>query len=516
MKNLQDVVQQTDVEDMFSKLQEVYLESLGIDLQILNGGHILYSIKDSQKLGNSAYSVGFELDLTEDVLPLITNYCEQLVSSASIQELSKLQSDIQKNRVRQRIFATDEVIANKTTIVNQYLDRLSQAARNRQKELEVQQYKSHIARINRILQAKNLESMFDKLQGFYRNEFGIELKVQYADDDLEDMQATWTVADQYQKLRDHDISLQQKQNLDTDDLFTILNSYFAPIVATLSFSELLQLGEQTKKLQDNLTNENQREFEIIRYVGPLYAEVKQQIQSKMDEIARQQMIATHDLALIVTHLDLWAAADGTDDIEDYLQTFPPEQRQVQADLPNATLRKMIKDERIKDYFESIHSKMWVIDPDGLMDTSVLKACMLLLSSNATVPRTISQPIIERLSDSIHDELYRLLINYKADVLSTVTDFRQSKKLLAIDSMLKVYENVELPADEKILQIKKIFDLDPAIHQTESIGRYLYRCLCMLLNKPTHLANFHMTLFQGLMTEDPKVSTAKSNTGYYRL
>lgn len=516
MKNLQDVVQQTDIEGMFSKLQEVYLESLGIDLQILNGGPILYTVKDSEKIEKSFYYVGFELDLIGDVLPLITNYCEQLVSSASIQELVVLQANIQKNRIRQTMFATDEATTNKAVTVNQYLDRLNQAAKYRQKELAIQKYKSHIARINRILHAKNLESMFDKLQGFYRHEFGIELQVQYADEELEDMQATWSVADQYQKLRDHDISLQQKHNLDTDDLFTILNSYFEPIVATLSFGELLQLGEQTKKLQDNFTNENQKEFEMIRYIGPLYATVKQQLQSEMDEIAQQQAIATHDLALIVTHLDLWAAADGTDDIEDYLQTFPPKQREVQANLPNATLRKIIKDEKIKDYFESISKKMWIIGPDGLLDTCVMKACMMLLHSNSSVPRAISQPIIERLSDSIHDQLYQLLIKYRADVQSTVTDFRQSKKLLAINSMLKVYEDVKLPADEKILQIKKIFDLDPAIHQTESVGRYLYRCLCMFLNKPTHLANFHMTLFQGLTSEEPQASTAKPNTGYYRL
>ena len=67
-----------------------------------------------------------------------------------------------------------------------------------------------------------------------------------------------------------------------------------------------------------------------------------------------------------------------------------------------------------------------------------------------------------------------------------------------------------------LGIHKVSLGEGAADKTESLGRFLYRCLCAWLNKPSQLVNYHMTLFKGFTSEQAADEAPKSTNAYKKL
>ena len=127
-----------------------------------------------------------------------------------------------------------------------------------------------------------------------------------------------------------------------------------------------------------------------------------------------------------------------------------------------------------------------------------------------------QQILEGLHPIVEMGLHKLLMDYKTDLSATITDRHKMKKLQYIDEMLKNFDDRSLSLEQKITNIKATFDKDPYIYKTESLGRFLYRCLCAWLNKPSQLVNYHMTLFKGFASEQAADEAPKSTNAYKKL
>ncbi len=521
MNNFVDVVQEIDVTDMFSKLEQVYLQTFGIEILAVNDNETYpklgYILRDPHKFPFlKRYATHFMLDPDADIAPLLTSYCDQLLVSANVAELKELQDAIEGNRIRQSIFETDLGTDAQGECVNLYLDRLYVSVLRRQRQLKDVENNSAVQSITAIMSGRTPTAMYKKLIDFYQAEFGIGLYEQPSDDDPGNIQTVLRVDDDYRKIKAHGTDLKQSPNLDSDDLVSILETYFKRIIATLEFEDLFKLGMQTKAVNDSLEYKDHADFELARYIGPLHGAIKDQLHAHIDKILEKPEISMHHLALIVNHLDLLTEQQGPDDIENYLNAIPDkDERAVQRALPNSESRHIIRTEKIKKYFQRF-DQMQLVGATDLLEVCDLKTYMTTLQLQKTQPDIGGAFTLSRLADPVALGLRKLLNDYHADVESTISDIYKTQKLKCIGAMLTKLDDPKLMGQEKIEQIKKIFDQNPSIHQKEPLGRYLYRCLCAFFNKPCQIANYHMTLFKGFSGEDGTEHESDQKHQYKRL
>ena len=521
MNNLMDVVEQTDVPDMFAKLEQVYLQTLGIKILAVNDDETYpkmgYLLEDPQKFPFlKRYAAHFMLDPVEDIARLLTSYCDQLVVSANVSELKELQDAIEKNRIRQSMFETDVATDAQCDCVNLYLDRLFVSVLRRQRQLKGETSNKAVQSIIDIMSERTPAEMYKKLIDFYQSEFGIGLYEQPSDQDSDIIQTALKVDDDYRKIKAHGIDLKQKPNLDSDDLVAMLETYFKPIIASLDFADLFKLGMQIKTVNDNLEYTDHEGFELARYIGPLHGAIKDQLHTHIDKILEKPDISVHHLALIVNHLDLLTEQQGPDDIENYLNAIPDmDERAIQRALPNSELRHIIRIERIQGYFQRF-DQMQLVGAADLLEICDLKTYLTTLQLQKTQPDLGVAYTLSRLAAPIELGLRKLLNDYKTDVEATVSDIYKTQKLNCIGAMLTKLDDPKLVGKEKIEQIKMLFDQNPTIHQKEPIGRYLYRCLCAFFNKPCQVANYNMTLFKSLSGEEGTDHDSVHHQHYKRL
>lgn len=137
MDSLKEIVNKTDVHDMFSGLVQTYPLLLGIEVvmqdESLPDPVVLYILKDPKKLPFShQYGVNFLLDPQYDMPVLLEQYFNYILNEANEAELNELQLNIEKNRKRQTIFDSAD-LEFKADIVKLYLDSLYAAVMTRQR-----------------------------------------------------------------------------------------------------------------------------------------------------------------------------------------------------------------------------------------------------------------------------------------------------------------------------------------------------------------------------------------------
>jgi len=520
MSNLMDVVEQTNVPDMFSKLEQVYLQTLGIKILAVNDVETYpkmgYLLEDPQKFPFlKLYATHFMLDPVKDIAPLLTSYCDQLVASANVSELKELHDAIEKNRIRQAMIETDVGTDAQGECVNLYLDLLYVSVLGRQRQLKGEMSKA-VQSISAIMSERAPAAMYKKLIDFYQSEFGIVLYEQSSDDEPDNFQTVLRVDDDYKKIQAHGIDLKQSPNLDSNDVVLILETYFKPIIASLDFADLFKLGMQIKTVNDNLEYADHEDFELARYIGPLHGAIKDQLHAHIEKILEKPDISVHHLALILNHLDLLTEQQGPDDIENYLNAIPDmNERAIQRALSNSELRHIIRIEKIKKYFQRF-DQMQLVGAADLLEVCGLKTYLKTLQLQKTYPDIGGTFTLSRLAAPIELGLRKLLNDYKTDVEATVSDIYKTQKLNCIGAMLTKLDDPKLVGKEKIEQIKMLFDQNPTIHQKEPIGRYLYRCLCAFFNKPCQVANYNMTLFKSLSGEEGTDHDSVHHQHYKRL
>ena len=506
MKNWLEVVHQTDIPAMFSKLRQVYFTSLGIEMQEYSSDFnssepdIEYLLHDPQKFQFlNSYRKNFILDPSEDMPEIVAEYCGHIVTTLNDVELRQLLLAIEDNRIRQSINESGVDIDNITQAVNRFLDTLYVAVAARMRLIDNQTHQKGVDTIAGIITTSDSTAMFEKLIAFYHNELGIALHEQSSDEDSDDIRTVLAVEDDYKKIEAHGVQLKHKPNLDTDDLVLILETYFKPIIASFRFDDLFQIGLQTKALNDSLGFSDHMDFQLARYIGPLHGAIKDQLNAKVENLLQQPGITVHNLALIVNHMDL-LTEQGADDIQDYLDSLSATLKIEQENLPNSTLRAIIKEKKTEEYFTRIN-QMWLMGSENLIEACDLKSYVTLLQIQEAGSKLPIGDILNRLTATIEDGFRKLLQDYKKDVASTISDLNRTQKLKCINKMLDSLDDPKASSEEKMKGIKILFDHNPGIHNTESIGRQLYRIICAFLKRPSQIANYHMTLFKGLSDQD---------------
>lgn len=522
MKNCIEILQENSLSAMNFKLESVYLEDLGIQKVILSKGlsDVQYLLHDPKKLPfPHTYSVNFVLQ-DDDIQILVEKYIQHILSTASDADLQTLRQAIDRHQIRASIYRNDDEAEAEIVppMLAQYLDVMDQLL-SEQVELRVDASTwDEVQIMDDILATDDVSAMLDKIETFYQQELGIlsRMDVSQLDEDSDDIQTVLYVADDYAKIKGHGIQIKAKAGLDPDDLNTILSTYFKPGIACLSLDALFAYGMQTKKLYDASTlMRDQQDYQISRYMGPLHFVIKERLQVEMDILLKKETISVHELTLIMKHLDLLTEPEP-DDIQNYLTLLMLKtKRRDPGNLKQSELRILIKEEKIKNYFMNINM-MKVTGSADLLEACDLQSYLTLLQWQKSTPNLYVQPTLNELHPIIETGLRKLLMDYKQDVVSTISDMRKTQKLKSIDEMLKNMDDQSLSPAQRILNIKTIFDTAPTLHKTESLGRFLYRCICAWLNKPNQLANYHMTLFKSFTTEEAEDKVPKFQHPYKKL
>lgn len=522
MHSWKEVVQETDVSDMFSKLEQIYLQDLGIEMiasyEQAMDPEMTYILRDPQNFSFlNQYKRGFILDPLQDMPTLLSHYSEQLIRSATVVELQGLQNEIETNRIRQSIFESDREEEAKGDCVNLFLDKLFVATIARQRQLIGEEKKYAERRIQDIISAPNANILYKKIIDLYQSEFGISLYTQVSDDDPESIQTILRVDDDYKKIALLGIETEKLTNLNSDALMFILESYLKPIIAHFELEDLLKLGAQVKGWHDHLEYKEQMDFELARFIGSLQDVIHDQLKTHIDAILEKPGISMHHMSLIVNHLDLLTDQQGPNDIQNYLDSFADmTERAKLENRSNAELRHIIQTEKIQAYFQRF-DKMALVGVADLIEVCELKTYLTMLEMKKSRGDIGITNTLSRLAEPVALGLRQLLTDYQADIESTVSDRFKKQKLTCINKMIAKLDDPKLEGlDKKIEQIKNLFDENPSIHKTESIGRFLYRCLCALFGKPSLLPSYHMILFKGLSTKDDLENELDHDHSYRKL
>lgn len=505
MKNGLEVVQKLDISDMFVELQRVYSQDLGIKMG-LDEENVLqpemrYILSEPNKLPNQAhYHPNFILDVDYDLPRILIGYCEKIVRELNFEALIRLEHDIEKNRIRQSLFESDYASDLQSESVNQFITHLHAATLAHKNVLNLRQHSLSVQKVSDIVFSNQPAEMLKKLKDFYEKELGIRLYAQFSDEEEEDIQTVMGVGDGYQKLSQLGLSLPDKPNLDSEDLFMILEHYFKTHVSYLDLETLIKLGEQIKFWHDGFSYLVQRDFELASFLSHLQDIVKAQIQAHLSQIFQAPELTIRYLSLIVNHLELLTEKSEANDMQKFLDTVENEEERVALEkMPHPQLRNMIQEEEIKAYFQRI-DRMPLQPSTDLLQACDLKTFLTLLDLKTANPNLGLQNTLTRLGPIIEEGLKELLLKYKMDVEATISDRNKTKKLTSIDAMLKTLEDPGMSSEEKVQDIKDLFDKAINIHKTESLGRYLYRCICSFLNKPCHINEYQMKLFKGMADE----------------
>lgn len=522
MNNGIELVHKTDVPEMFSQLEHLYLQDLGIEIVATNDQitdpKMIYILRDPKKFAFlNHYHPGFILDPILDMPTILAEYSNEVMHSKTLTEVEALQKGIEHNRLRQSMFESDRESDAKADCVNLYLDRLYLSVIARHRQLLAEGTSPIKDRIQSIITAPNVHILYKKIIDFYQSEFGIGLYVQVAEGDAAAMQTVLRVDDNYKKLANLGIQTEKLLTLDSGSLMGILESYLKPMVANLDLEDLFKMGALTKDWHDHLDYQSQHDFELARFIGPLQDVIKEQLTLQIEALLEKPAISVHHITLIVNHLDLLTEQQDADDIERYLSTYVNEEERTKLEnLPNETLRHLIQTEKITAYFQRIDQMELVGGSNDLLEACELKTYLSLLEMQKKQTDLGVDYTLSRLATPIALGLRQLLINYQADTQSTVSDRFKTKKLSCIQAMIDTLDNPKLEGDKKIMQIKVLFEQNPAIHKIESLGRFLYRCLCALVGKPCLSANYHMTLFKGFSAEDEPEKRSDFQSLYTKL
>ena len=327
MKNCIEILQETSLAAMGSKLDSVYKDDLGIHKVSLGEGaaDVEYLLEEQQKLFfKHPYSANMFL-LAEDLQFILENYIEHALNTASDEELKTLQQAIQRYKIRESIYYSDEGEEGEVIlpILGQYLGTIEKLYTEFVAQRIYMRTLDAVRSMDDILAADDVARL-GKIETFLQQELGILEKVEEtaSDDDLEDMQSVLYVADDYAKIKDHGIQIAAKTELDSDDMNTIMVTYFMPGIACLSLDDLFSYGNQTRQLHEESSfMRNQRDYQLSRYIGPLHLVIKERLQAEMQDLLQKKTISVHDVTLIVTHLDLLTEQEP-DDIQTYLDGIP--------------------------------------------------------------------------------------------------------------------------------------------------------------------------------------------------
>jgi len=388
--------------------------------------------------------------------------------------------------------------------------------------------------VNDILSQNDILFMFPKIQAYYARYLGIEVLhqiISFAHDSDSDKTTDLSHAFPHKIVNSNklpqDANLQTYQTgkvLDAGEITSILVAHFYTQLEqqNLELETLITLKQhieylKSQHLNSDFIDENPEAIVIVRYLDGLYFSVLQQIKQKLytklsepdyqsDALVHPLIHQLNELSSILPHLNMPDLLDfqsclddlQTDnnipyDILDELQPF------VQA--ISAKIKKNIQ-----------HTLNFMIN-NMETETSILNERLPTLKSQIQMKRalqtmqTATHPTLEHFLDqNIKATILGLLDRYELEVKNSILEPKKEQKMQLI-LKLKGLCSDTVSSNDLYQEIITHGDL----LKNQSIGRYIYECICRLLRIKIPTERHSVTLFHAVATEKKTPDASKDFT-----
>lgn len=464
MKDFIDVLTNKNSTSSYLALEALYKDQLGIHITLDDQDDPFYLV-NAKQLSSRTYQSPMKIGLPDMVSILQEAFTKRLqpLDTKELLTLKETLETLDTPELEELKFESTLVNQYKQVLKNTLADYLTSHLAAARQSPEVKETLSHL---NRLLQYKTADKQYKEIQSFYRKELGIRIKEVSVGDD---MGSAPYVADRYKKINRHAIQVDRSAPstmLGTVELEDILSQYYKPIIATMMLSELFNYTKQPKAIFEGIPAVAEHaDYQVLRYLNPFYQAIKQQLLNVVQPLLEvKQPIHISTLAPIIAYID---------------------------QLPDTG-------ESVDPYFEKLAHCTIATDIDAI------KACDLSIYIDAR--NLLNQPssfdfssMITALDSAITTRLSIYLQDYKKDVSTHITDHNKSKKLASIDEMLTQVEKKDGSIEELLTAVQAIFLTNITIHNSEPLGRYLYRCICSFFKLNIEVKDYQGKLFDTLTT-----------------
>lgn len=369
-----------------------------------------------------------------------------------------------------------------------------------------------------ILYQENILDMFPKIQAYYRQYLGIQVApetINFSHDDNEPAESN--IIFPHKILDSHKISqlnLSQSHHnggvLDSDKLATILAAHFSEQLShqNLELEKLTDIRKHIEYLKSQHLNyvfidEHPEASVIVRYMDGLYFSVVNQIKQRLYTALNAQNYQTHNASLLPP---LIAILDELATIMPHLNT--PDLIDFQTSIESLNTDPNIPDdllEELRPRLQSISTKISNKIQETVtylvknVDPTILTEQLPTLKSQVQIKRALqtTQPYLypefeHLLEQSIKESILGLLDKYEAETNTSMTDLKKTQKMELIVKLKALCSDTASSSE-----LYQVIITHGDLLKSQSIGRYIYECICWLLQIKIPTERHSVTLFQAV-------------------
>ena len=371
--------------------------------------------------------------------------------------------------------------------------------------------------INDILSQKDILSMFPKIQAYYAQYLGIEVShqiIRFAHDSDPDKTTDLSHVFPYKIVNSNKIpqhaDIQAYQNgkvLDPGEIAAILVAHLSTKLEqkNLELETLITLKQhieylKSQHLNSDFIDDNPEACVIVRYLDGLYfsvlQKIKQKLYTKLSEPDYQSDALVHqlnELSSILPHLNMPDLLDFQNCLDDL---------QTDNNIPSDLL------EELQPFMQAISTKikkniqhtLHFMIHDMETETSLLNERLPTLKSQIQMKHAlqtmqdVAPKLVHFLDLNIKTTILGLLERYELEVKNAILETKKEQKMQLIVKLKGLCRDT-VSSDDLYQEIIRHGDL----LKNQSIGRYIYECICWLFRIKIPTERHSVTLFQAVTT-----------------
>ncbi|MEI6095399.1 MAG: hypothetical protein WCR08_08080 [Gammaproteobacteria bacterium] len=380
-----------------------------------------------------------------------------------------------------------------------------------------------------ILDQENILDMFPKIQAYYSQQLGIHVAAQtinFSRDDDEPVESN--IFFPHKILNLHKISQhnpthshQNGKVLDSDEIIMILSAHFSEQLSHQNpeLKTLIDIRKHIEYLKSQHLNyhfidDHPEASVIVRYMDGLYFSVVKQIKQSLYTTLnapnyQANNTLLHPLVAILDELEKIMPHLSTPDLIDFHTSI--ESLETDPNIPEAL------PEDLKPKLQSMSSKLnskiqktltfLVENSDPTLLTEQLPTLKSQVQIKRALQTTHPYQYLEfehLLEQSIKESILVLLEKYESETSTSMTDLKKTQKMQLI-AQLKALCNDTASSSSEIYQV---IITHGDLLKSQSIGRYIYECICWLLQIKIPTERHSVTLFQAVAA--PKITDGTSS------
>ena len=380
-----------------------------------------------------------------------------------------------------------------------------------------------------ILDQENILDMFPKIQAYYSQQLGIHVAAQtinfsrYDDEPVES-----NIIFPHKILNLHKISqhnpTQSHQNgkvLDSGEIIMILSAHFSEQLSHQNpeLKTLIDIRKHIEYLKSQHLNyhfidDHPEASVIVRYMDGLYFSVVKQIKQSLYTTLnapnyQANNTLLHPLVAILDELEKIMPHLSTPDLIDFHTSI--ESLETDPNIPEALLEDLKP--KLQSMSSNLNSKIqktltFLVENS---DPTLLTEQLPTLKSQVQIKRALQTThpyqyteFEHLLEQSIKESILVLLEKYESETSTSMTDLKKTQKMQLI-AQLKVLCNDTASSSSEIYQV---IITHGDLLKSQSIGRYIYECICWLLQIKIPTERHSVTLFQAVAA--PKITDGTSS------